>query len=234
MSTDYSFLGIKGLNGDKMVKLQNYGRTYVEYSVTLSNGANVTRSFRPMVDGRSPHAIQVPFDELYQLSQSPGGMQLIFDNLYTDDMEVRQAIGLPYDKDETPEITYSREDVSKIVREGSDDEIMDLVEFGLGSGLHYIAEWMKEDLLTIDSSSRRDLIGEMLHINPDALSDVTKWMAEDEEAGRLGFGEVKGLSVSKGTSSSTNRRRRAGKPIADGTAQPIAQKTTSRRRAVKK
>ena len=147
-----------------------------------------------------------------------GGKQLIFDNLYTDDMEVRKALGLPYDVEEVPEITYTREDVSRIVREGSDDELKDLVEFGVGAGLHYIAEWMKEELISVDSLARRELIGEMLNIHPDNLISVTKWMAEDEKAGELGFDSIKGLSV-KGKTTGGARRRRAGQaePIGDNT-----------------
>ena len=208
-AVDYSFLGVDGLNGDRRVTLQNYGRANVSYSVTLSNGSPVTRQFRPYINGQPPHAISVTFDELYQLAQMAGGKQLIFDNLYTDDMEVRKALGLPYDTEEVPEITYTREDVSRIVREGSDDELKDLVEFGVGAGLHYIAEWMKEELISVDSFSRRELIGEMLNIHPDALISVTRWMAEDEKAGELGFGSIKGLNT-QGKATGGARRRRVG------------------------
>ena len=214
-SVDYSFLGIKDLNGDRRVTLQNYGRANVSYSVTLSNGSPVSRQFRPYINGQPPHAISVTFDELYQLAQMAGGKQLIFDNLYTDDMEVRKALGLPYDTEEVPEIAYTREDVSRIVREGSDDELKDLVEFGVGAGLHYIAEWMKEELISVDSFSRRELIGEMLNIHPDALISVTRWMAEDEKAGELGFGSIKGLNTQGKTTGGT-RRRRAGQAEAIG------------------
>lgn len=214
-SVDYSFLGVDGLNGDRRVTLQNYGRANVSYSVTLSNGSPVSRQFRPYINGQPPHAISVTFDELYQLAQMAGGKQLIFDNLYTDDMEVRKALGLPYDTEEVPEIAYTREDVSRIVREGSDDELKDLVEFGVGAGLHYIAEWMKEELISVDSFSRRELIGEMLNIHPDALISVTRWMAEDEKAGELGFGSIKGLNT-QGKATGGARRRRAGQAEAIG------------------
>lgn len=214
-TVDYSFLGVDGLSGDRRVTLQNYGRANVSYSVTLSNGSPVTRQFRPYINGQPPHAISVTFDELYQLAQMAGGKQLIFDNLYTDDMEVRKALGLPHDTEEIPEIAYSREDVSRIVREGSDDELKDLVEFGVGAGLHYIAEWMKEELISVDSFSRRELIGEMLNIHPDALISVTRWMAEDEKAGELGFGSIKGLNAS-GKTTGGARRRRAGQAEAIG------------------
>lgn len=214
-SVDYSFLGVDGLNGDRRVTLQNYGRANVSYSVTLSNGSPVSRQFRPYINGQPPHAISVTFDELYQLAQMAGGKQLIFDNLYTDDMEVRKALGLPYDTEEVPEIAYTREDVARIVREGSDDELKDLVEFGVGAGLHYIAEWMKEELISVDSFSRRELIGEMLNIHPDALISVTRWMAEDEKAGELGFGSIKGLDAQGKTTGGT-RRRRAGQAEAVG------------------
>lgn len=211
MSIDYSFLGVEDLVGDKRVTISNYGRSYVSYSVTLSNGTPVSRTFNPMVAGRPAHSIAITFDELYQLSQAPGGLQLIFDNLYTSDMEVRKAIGLPYDAEEVPEIEYDRAAVAKIVREGTDDELKDLVEFGVGAGLHYLAEWMKEELVTLDSQSRRELIGEMLNVNPDTLITVTKWMAEDEQAGALGFDSIKGLSVSGKVVSEKGGRRATGK-----------------------
>lgn len=228
-TTDYSFLGIEGLTGDRMVRLENYGRSNVSYTVTLSNGASATRNFRPMISDRPAHSIQVSFDELYQLSQMPGGMQLIFDNLYTSDMEVRKAIGLPYDEEEVPEIKYSRSDVTKLVQNGSEDELMDLVEFGVGAGLHYIAEWMKEDLLTVDSNSRRSLIGKMLNIDSEALIDITNWMAEDDRAGSLGFGEIKGLKVDKTANAKSTRR------VASGKKDPTSENTTTKStRRVKK
>lgn len=229
-TVDYSFLGVDNLTGDRRVTLQNYGRANVGYSVTLSNGSPVTRQFSPYINGQPPHAISVSFDELYQLSQMPGGKQLIFDNLYTDDMEVRKALGLPYDKEEVPEITYTREDVSRIVHKGSDDELKDLVEFGVGAGLHYIAEWIKEELLSVDSFSRRELIGEMLNIHPDHLIAVTKWMAEDEKAGELGFGSIKGLNVNGKTTTGGARRRRAGQ--AEAVSDDGGSTTGGRRRRV--
>lgn len=229
MSIDYSFLGVEGLTGDKRVTISNYGRSYVSYSTTLSNGTPVSRTFNPMVSGRPAHSIAVTFDELYQLSQAPGGLQLIFDNLYTSDMEVRKAIGLPYDAEEVPEIEYDRAAVAKIIREGTDDELKDLVEFGIGAGLHYLAEWMKEELVTLDSQSRRELIGEMLNINPDTLITVTKWMAEDEQAGALGFDTIKGLSVKGKVTAEKGSRRASAK--ADSKESPTAGK---RRAAAKK
>ena len=228
MSIDYSFLGVEDLKGDKRVTISNYGRSYVSYSVTLSNGTPVSRTFNPMVSGRPAHSIAITFDELYQLSQAPGGLQLIFDNLYTSDMEVRKAIGLPYDVEEVPEIEYDRATVAKIVKEGTDDELKDLVEFGVGAGLHYLAEWMKEELVTLDSQSRRELIGEMLNVNPETLVTVTKWMAEDEQAGALGFDSIKGLSVSGKVASEKGGRRATGKKA--GTEGS----TTGKRRAAAK
>ena len=227
MVTDYGFL-VEGLKGDRMVKLENFGRSIVSYSVTLSNGAQAHRSFNAMVDGRPPHSIQVTFDELYQLSQSPGGMQLIFDNLYTDDMLARQAIGLPYNEEEVPEIKYRREDVTRIVQEGSEDELMDMVEFGIGAGLHYIAEWMKEELLSVDSASRKQLIGKMINVNAEALSDVSHWLAEDAEAGRLGYNDIKGLKT-EGAAPTNSRRRRAGTTSTETPTQAPVAKVSQRR-----
>lgn len=208
MSINYDFLGVPNLTGDRKVTISNYGRANVSYSVQLSNGGTVQRDFAPMIKGRAPHSIVVSFDELYQLSQKPGGKQLIFDNLYTDDMEVRKALGLPYDKEELPEIGYTRDDVSRIVKEGTDDEIKDLVEFGIGAGLHYIAEWIKEDSITVDSSSRKELIGKMLNINPDGLADLTEWLAEDAQAGTLGFYTINGVEGKQASASHTTTRRR--------------------------
>lgn len=216
LGTDFSYL-VEGLKGDTMVKVSNMGRKRVAYII---EEIGVTRDFRQFQDGVLPDTKTIPFGELYALSNMPGGMQLIWDNLKIDSNDARKALNLPL-AEETPEVEYTREQVAKIVKNGSEDELLDMLEFGP----YYIAEWIKEEAINIDSTSRRKFIGNVLQINIDALEENVKWAAEDDDAGRLQYQTIKGISTN--TNNVTTRRRSAAKSKTETSSK---EKTTTRKR----
>ena len=200
LTIDFSYL-VEVLKGDTMIPVSNMGRKRVAYII---EEIGVTRDFRQFQEGQRPDTKNIPFGELYALSNMPGGMQLIWDNLKIDSNDARQALGLPLAED-TPEVEYDRETVANIVQNGTEDEILDMLEFGP----YYIAEWIKEEAINVDSSKRRHFIGQVLQINIDALEENVKWAAGDEDAGRLQYQTIKGIKTN--TAARSAGRRSTGK-----------------------
>lgn len=196
LTIDFSYL-VEGLKGDTMIPVSNMGRKRVAYII---EEIGVTRDFRQFQEGQRPDTKNIPFGELYALSNMPGGMQLIWDNLKIDSNDARQALGLPLAED-TPEVEYDRETVANIVQKGTEDEILDMLEFGP----YYIAEWIKEEAINVDSSKRRHFIGQVLQINIDALEENVKWAAGDEDAGRLQYQTIKGIKTNTAARSAGRR-----------------------------
>lgn len=198
---DYSFLGVEGLTGNRMVRVTNMGRNVVAYTLPELN--NTRREFRPSIDGQQPESKSISFHELYILANKLGGEQLIWDNLLIEDNDVRIALGLPT-TEETPEAKYTRDEVFEILKKGNRDEILDMLEFGP----FYIAQWVKEDVIALDSRATRDLIGEVFQINVDKLEETTRWAAEDELADQLGYSTIRGIKTSKGSVQRGDARKR--------------------------
>ena len=223
LSMDYSFL-VEGLAGDRMVPVSNMARSRVAYDI---EEMNISREFRQFEYGKEPDKKNLPFGELYALNNMPGGRQLIWDNLKIDDNLARKALELPL-AEEAAEVEYDRAAVAKLLKQGTEDEILDMLEFGP----YYIAQWVKEEAVNLDSSSRRKFIGDVLKIDVEGLAANLEWASEDEESGRLQYGTIQGV---KGKEGSTTRRRRSSvnKAKASDSA-PKTNEPTSKRRAVKK
>lgn len=200
---DYSYLGVEGLDGHRLVKVTNMSRSVVAYTLPELN--NLRKEFRPNISGRTPDSKMITFHELFTLFNSPGGEQIVWDALLIDDDEVRGALGLPT-SEEVPELKYTREDVLNILKEGSDDEVLDMMEFG---GF-YIVEWVKEEIKNVDSRTRREFIGHLLHLNVDQMEENLKWAAEDPRANEFRYNEISGVTVPDGAGSKTGRRARPG------------------------
>lgn len=197
LSMDYSFL-VEGLSGERMVPVSNMARSRVAYEIPEMN---ISREFRQFEYGKEPDKKNLPFGELYALNNMPGGRQLIWDNLKIDDNLARQGLELPLAK-EVMEVEYDRAQVAKILKDGTEDEVLDMLEFGP----YYIAQWVKEEAVNLDSSSRRKFIGDVLKIDIDGLAANLEWAAEDEDSGRLQYGTIQGVLGKQGE---TTRRRRS-------------------------
>lgn len=199
LDMDFDYL-VEGLTGKTLVPVTNMSRKKVSYIV---EEMHIERDFREFIDGQTPDTKSIPFGELFALNNLPGGRQLIWDNLKIDSNDARKALELPL-AEEAPEVDYSRKDVVKILSEGTDDEVLDMIEFGP----YYIMEWIKEEAISIDSSKRRQFIGKILKINVDGLEENVKWAAEDPQA--QGYQTIKGIDATK---ASTQGRRRAGAQV---------------------
>lgn len=117
----YDFLG-DGITGAMEVKVWAIGAGLVTY--TLAD-PQVTRTWKP-------NELKIlTFHELYQLMNHPGGAILLKERLQIRDNKVRQALQLPLD----PEYLYTEEDAKNLAINGTQEEILDALEFGpLGLG----------------------------------------------------------------------------------------------------
>jgi len=112
----YDFLG-EGITGTMEVKVWAVGSGIVAYSLT---DPQVNRTWRP-------NELKIlTFHELYQLSNHPGGAVLLKERLQIRDNKVREALQLPLD----PEYLYTEEDAKNLVLNGTQEEILDALEFG--------------------------------------------------------------------------------------------------------
>lgn len=212
---DYSYLGVEGLHGDYMVRVSNLSRKRVVYSVPE---LNLYRDFRP-ADGNTIDTKALSFHELYLLANSPGGEKLIWDNLQIKDNDVRKALNLPED----PEFDYSIEDIKKLVVEGTEEEILDALDFGP----FFVASQIKNILITDTPSIGYDKIRffeGLFRMNLQVLKDNFEWSKGDPLVG------AQYKAMDKKNNATTTRQRRAG-----ATAQPeITEAPVRQRRAPKK
>ena len=112
----YDFLG-EDIKGAMEVKVWSMGAGLVSYSLS---DPQVNRTWRP-------NELKVlTFHELYQLSNHPGGMPLLRDRLQIRDNKVREALQLSLD----PEFLYTEEDAKNLVINGTENEVLDALEFG--------------------------------------------------------------------------------------------------------
>jgi hypothetical protein len=112
----YDFLG-EGITGVMEVKVWAVGSGIIAYNLT---DPQVNRTWRP-------NELKVlTFHELYQLSNHPGGAALLKERLQIRDNKVRAALQLPLD----PEYLYTEEDAKNLAIDGTQEQILDALEFG--------------------------------------------------------------------------------------------------------
>jgi hypothetical protein len=111
-----SFLG-EHITGDLEVKVWSTSVGTVGYGL---DDPKVSRSWQP------GELKILTFHELYQLSNTAGGPALLLNYLQIRDQKVREALQLPIE----PEYLYTEEDAKKLVQTGSEDQILDALEFG--------------------------------------------------------------------------------------------------------
>ena len=151
----YEFLGTE-ISGAMEVKVWAIGSGRVHYEL---QDPKVTRTFNP------GELKILTFHEIYQLANHPGGMYLLVNNLQIRDNKVRQAIGLSVD----PEYLYTEEDAKKLVLEGSQEQILDALEFGpvgLASMIKHHA------IVNVDSSEKINFFNKLFSMNILELRDA--------------------------------------------------------------
>lgn len=158
----YDFLG-EDITGAMEVKVWAIGSGVVAYSLT---DPQVNRVWRPN------ELKVITFHELYQLSNHPGGMALLRDRLQIRDNKVREALKLPLD----PEFLYTEEDAKNLAINGTQEQILDALEFGplgLASMIRHHA------ILHVDSLDRVNFFNTLFSMNIQELRSAVERVDDD-------------------------------------------------------
>lgn len=158
---DYSFLGIEGLTGDRMVKVWKRANGRVVYTL---DDPKVRREWLG-----NDEVKMISFHELYVLSNSPGGMGILEYFLLIKDQEVLQALNLPMDA----EYQYTEADCKTLVLKGTKDQILDALEFG-GYGIATLIKKAAIDC-RIDSTTRKQLLNSIFKFDLDTIYSNKEW-----------------------------------------------------------
>jgi hypothetical protein len=153
----YDFLG-EDITGAMEVKVWAIGTGIVTY--TLAD-PQVTRTWRP-------NELKIlTFHELYQLMNHPGGAVLLKERLQIRDNKVRQALQLSLD----PEYLYTEEDAKNLAINGTQEQILDALEFGpLG-----LASMIKHHaILNANSLDRVNFFNTLFSMNIQELRESVK------------------------------------------------------------
>jgi len=144
----YSFLG-EEITPDLEVKVWCIGAGRAAYAL---NDPQVSRRWNP------GELKILTFHELYQLVNAPGGRFLLTNRLQIRDNKVREALQLPLD----PEYLYTEEDARRLVKTGTQEQILDALEFGptgLASMIKHFA------IVEVDSLEKMEFFNKLFRMN---------------------------------------------------------------------
>lgn len=187
-----SFLG-EHITGDLEVKVWSTSVGAVGYGL---DDPRVNRSWQP------GELKIISFHELYQLSNSPGGQALLLNYLQIRDQKVREALQLPLE----PEYLYTEEDAKKLARTGSEDQILDALEFGpvgLASMIRHYAIMETTDI------NRIKFFNNLFSMNIETIRDNMKDESLEQSSGKAsGQRRVKAETPSSEENSAPKRQRK--------------------------
>lgn len=165
---DYSFLGVEGLTGERMVRVWKRASGRVSYTL---DEPKVRREWN-----RGDEVKMISFHELYTLSNDPGGRAILEYFLLIKDQEVLQALQLPLDA----EYQYTEADCKTLALKGTKDQILDALEFG-GYGVATLIKRAATEN-RIDSTERKRMLNSIFKFDLDAIYSNKEW-AEGAQAG---------------------------------------------------
>lgn len=155
VSDPYSFLG-EDIKGNLDVKVWSIGAGQVVYQLS---DPPVSRTWGP------GELKIISFHELYQLKNAPGGYNLLYHRLQIRDNKIREALELPLD----PEYFYTEEDAKNLILNGSNDQILDALEFG-PTGL---ASMIKHNaVLYVNSIEKMNFFNKIFSMNIQEIRDI--------------------------------------------------------------
>lgn len=161
---------------EKKVKVWNRTSGGISYAIPE---LRIRREWRGTGDLQT-----VKLEELETLRYMAGGAKLMNEYMLIKDQDVCEFLGMPTD----PEYFYDENDIKVLLEKGTNDQLLDCLEFapkGVLDLLKKIAVEMK-----LDSSEKRGIIGKHLNVNIDA-------MIRNNEASKV-EGEVTETDAPKG------------------------------------
>ena len=153
------------MNKDTMVKVTNRYNGITGYVIPDLN--NLQRTFQPY------ESKTIAYDELYKLSQIPGGMYIIENNLKIDDAEVAKEI---FNAEPEPEFFYDFNDIKNVMVNGSVDAFEDCLNFAPLGVIEIIKELAVS--LPLNDMAKRALLFEKTGFN---VTNAIENAKEDEE-----------------------------------------------------
>ena len=147
-----------------VVKVLNRDNGAVTYSIPEMNGLR-----RVFYAGETK---EVTLEELEKLSYIPGGMALLKDSLVIKDPKVVEHILGQVE----PEYNYTKDDVIKLLKTGSLDELLDCLDFAPAGVVDLVKTLAVE--LPVNDVSKREAIFNKTGFNVDNAIRIQKEAAE--------------------------------------------------------
>lgn len=150
------------------VKVLNRDSGAVIYSISEMNG--LRRVFQ------SGETKEITFEELQKLSYIPGGEEILRDSLVILDNKeaIQNLLGKP-----EPEYFYTKEDIKKLMLNGSLDEFLDCLDFA-PEGVRELIKVLAVEL-PLNDVAKRKAIFEKLGFNVDKAIEIEQESADADE-----------------------------------------------------
>lgn len=155
------------LDKKTMVKITNRDSGSAGYTIEEMN--NLHRNFA------AGETKEVPMEEIRALSYLPGGMEILEKCFVINNPEaVKEIYG-----DVEPEYTYTAEDVKILLTEGTNEQLMDCLDFAPEGVINLVQQIAVETKL--NDVSKRKIIFEKTGFNIDKAIEINDITKEEEE-----------------------------------------------------
>lgn len=153
------------VNKDREIRLINRDSGFIGYTVP---DTGLYRKFTP---GETK---TVTFDEIEKLSWAPGGREMLKEYLIIDDKEAAEEILGEVE----PEYFYTKNEVKKLLQDGSLEQLQDALEFAPEGVINLIKEEAVE--MKIDSTAKREEIQKATNFNVTRSIELNEDDKENE------------------------------------------------------
>ena len=143
------------MNTEKKVKVWNRSSGSIFYKI---DSLRITRDWP-----KSGDVLEIPLSELKELQYTPGGMKLMEKYMLIKDQDVCRELGLPED----PEYFYDEKDILELLNNGTEDQLLDCLEFAPYGVLTLLKDIAVKT--NLDSSQKRKAISKRLNVDIDSM-----------------------------------------------------------------
>lgn len=150
------------------IKIKNRGAATVVYNIPEMG---IRREFTP------GEIKEISEKELQSLAYVPGGEALITDFLQVMDANVLNEMNIQVE----PEYFLSEDQVKDLLINGSNDQLLDTLDFAPDSVINLIKAYAVS--LPLNDSSKRKILKDKIHFDVDGVLRIQEQIANDEEMG---------------------------------------------------